>query len=143
SRSEFFFFAGRSRHTSLSRDWSSDVCSSDLAMYSNQQTAPFVVLSNPTLYANGQPQFVSTAFGQGGAGLPGTITWFNNPAIRDFRFSILLANAESGLTPPDSAIPTSRAVLFSFDDSAFFGPLPPHPLVFFEGEQSPISSTGV
>src|SRR5690606_39691553 len=26
-----FFFSGRSRHTSFSRDWSSDVCSSDLS----------------------------------------------------------------------------------------------------------------
>src|SRR5215475_15716149 len=26
----FFFFASRRRHTSFSRDWSSDVCSSDL-----------------------------------------------------------------------------------------------------------------
>src|SRR5690606_39552409 len=26
----FFFFSGRGRHTRFSRDWSSDVCSSDL-----------------------------------------------------------------------------------------------------------------
>src|SRR5216684_7684460 len=29
--SVFFFFSSRRRHTSCSRDWSSDVCSSDLA----------------------------------------------------------------------------------------------------------------
>src|SRR6266511_4577730 len=29
--SVFFFFSSRSRHTSFSRDWSSVVCSSDLA----------------------------------------------------------------------------------------------------------------
>src|SRR5690606_39485422 len=28
--SSFFFFSSRRRHTSFSRDWSSDVCSSDL-----------------------------------------------------------------------------------------------------------------
>src|SRR5256884_7665697 len=28
----FFFFSSRRRHTRCSRDWSSDVCSSDLAM---------------------------------------------------------------------------------------------------------------
>src|SRR5690606_40270682 len=28
----FFFFSSRRRHTRFSRDWSSDVCSSDLAM---------------------------------------------------------------------------------------------------------------
>src|SRR3990172_10816043 len=31
SRGAFFFFSSRRRHTSCSRDWSSDVCSSDLA----------------------------------------------------------------------------------------------------------------
>src|SRR2546422_5032742 len=30
----FFFFSSRRRHTRCSRDWSSDVCSSDLAMAS-------------------------------------------------------------------------------------------------------------
>src|SRR5690606_40012805 len=34
-----FFFASRRRHTSFSRDWSSDVCSSDLPIY---QTTSFV-----------------------------------------------------------------------------------------------------
>src|SRR5690606_40734528 len=33
----FFFFSSRRRHTSFSRDWSSDVCSSDLT-YSDQET---------------------------------------------------------------------------------------------------------
>src|SRR5690606_40731999 len=28
----FFFFSSRRRHTSFSRDWSSDVCSSDLSL---------------------------------------------------------------------------------------------------------------
>src|SRR5690606_40615263 len=30
----FFFFSSRRRHTRFSRDWSSDVCSSDLALLS-------------------------------------------------------------------------------------------------------------
>src|SRR5436309_11340036 len=29
----FFFFSSRRRHTRFSRDWSSDVCSSDLAVH--------------------------------------------------------------------------------------------------------------
>src|SRR5207302_2486261 len=29
----FFFFSSRRRHTRFSRDWSSDVCSSDLTLY--------------------------------------------------------------------------------------------------------------
>src|SRR6266511_3229405 len=36
----FFFFSIRRRHTSFSRDWSSDVCSSDLS----QETTPSVLL---------------------------------------------------------------------------------------------------
>src|SRR2546429_2320076 len=31
-RGLFFFFSSRRRHTRCSRDWSSDVCSSDLAL---------------------------------------------------------------------------------------------------------------
>src|SRR5690606_40709129 len=30
----FFFFSSRRRHTRFSRDWSSDVCSSDLGLFS-------------------------------------------------------------------------------------------------------------
>src|SRR5699024_11243902 len=33
-----FFFSSRRRHTSSKRDWSSDVCSSDLAKTDNQPT---------------------------------------------------------------------------------------------------------
>src|SRR6266496_3108218 len=32
-RFHYFFFSSRRRHTSSLRDWSSDVCSSDLALY--------------------------------------------------------------------------------------------------------------
>src|SRR5690606_41033071 len=31
----FFFFSSRRRHTRFSRDWSSDVCSSDLCTHNN------------------------------------------------------------------------------------------------------------
>src|SRR5690606_40788249 len=31
----FFFFSSRRRHTRFSRDWSSDVCSSDLVEFNN------------------------------------------------------------------------------------------------------------
>src|SRR5256884_7828885 len=36
---DFFFFSSRRRHTRCSRDWSSDVCSSDLWGVSNQYVA--------------------------------------------------------------------------------------------------------
>src|SRR5690606_41120510 len=34
----FFFFSSRRRHTRFSRDWSSDVCSSDLHYQADDQT---------------------------------------------------------------------------------------------------------
>src|SRR4030042_2722452 len=37
-----FFFASRRRHTRCSRDWSSDVCSSDLPLAGYLQTADIV-----------------------------------------------------------------------------------------------------
>src|SRR5687768_17981248 len=33
----FFFFSSRRRHTRCSRDWSSDVCSSDLPFFTGRQ----------------------------------------------------------------------------------------------------------
>src|SRR2546429_10013820 len=38
----FFFFSSRRRHTRCSRDWSSDVCSSDLAVGVGARLAPFL-----------------------------------------------------------------------------------------------------
>src|SRR5207302_3117432 len=53
----FFFFSSRRRHTRFSRDWSSDVCSSDLrigkaeqyvSVYSGMETAPFPSRCRPS-----------------------------------------------------------------------------------------------
>src|SRR5207253_7363844 len=49
-----FFFSSRRRHTRWPRDWSSDVCSSDLAMSSNVDLlhvlfGDVLALDNPTL----------------------------------------------------------------------------------------------
>src|SRR5690606_2445946 len=38
-----FFFSSRRRHTRFSRDWSSDVCSSDLFFEVEQEARPFIV----------------------------------------------------------------------------------------------------
>src|SRR5256885_11001624 len=42
-----FFFSSRRRHTRLQGDWSSDVCSSDLAAYDGGM--PVVDVSNPSI----------------------------------------------------------------------------------------------
>src|SRR5690606_39483825 len=39
----FFFFSSRRRHTRFSRDWSSDVCSSDLAMAARPHAQAFMI----------------------------------------------------------------------------------------------------
>src|SRR5205809_2602278 len=57
----FFFFSSRRRHTRCSRDWSSDVCSSDL------RAPPFP--GPPLRYLRGGP-------GKGGA------LWGNPPSLR-------------------------------------------------------------
>src|SRR6266496_71752 len=42
----FFFFSSRRRHTRSLRDWSSDVCSSDLTVLAGvPETAPWTLLS--------------------------------------------------------------------------------------------------
>src|SRR6266700_6920898 len=41
----FFFFSSRRRHTRFSRDWSSDVCSSDLARQQSDPERPIGLLS--------------------------------------------------------------------------------------------------
>src|SRR6266511_1463345 len=43
----FFFFSSRRRHTSFSRDWSSDVCSSDLVASSGDSAAARLQRSTP------------------------------------------------------------------------------------------------
>src|SRR6266511_5563076 len=48
----FFFFSSRRRHTRFSRDWSSDVCSSDLVCFSNAGTGnPWRVTGLTTIKA--------------------------------------------------------------------------------------------
>src|SRR5690606_25225291 len=46
-----FFFSSRRRHTRFSRDWSSDVCSSDLNIVTGINDAPHFN-SNETIYSN-------------------------------------------------------------------------------------------
>src|SRR5690606_39893272 len=43
----YFFFSSRRRHTSFSRDWSSDVCSSDLLFTTKER---FLLLQEDTLF---------------------------------------------------------------------------------------------
>src|SRR5690554_7256170 len=42
----FFFFSSRRRHTRCGRDWSSDVCSSDLIVVGEKSSSDFLRLTN-------------------------------------------------------------------------------------------------
>src|SRR5215475_15261884 len=70
----FFFFSSRRRHTRFSRDWSSDVCSSDLPTVNRAAgvsgiTEPDSLLQVQTLERNvrefGVPYFPITSLDQG------------------------------------------------------------------------------
>src|SRR5690625_2157086 len=52
----FFFFSSRRRHTRWPRDWSSDVCSSDLEPHDLPLRVPFrIKIRSPFPAAEGQP----------------------------------------------------------------------------------------
>src|SRR2546429_1866818 len=53
----FFFFSSRRRHTRCSRDWSSDVCSSDLEIHLRRQQVDF----STVYYDAGQRVLVPTS----------------------------------------------------------------------------------
>src|SRR5690606_3630645 len=52
----FFFFSSRRRHTRFSRDWSSDVCSSDLLFQAGNQTAVGQTVLTSTSVDTSDPQ---------------------------------------------------------------------------------------
>src|SRR2546422_7620551 len=68
----FFFFSSRRRHTRCSRDWSSDVCSSDLF----QWTAPIALSPHDPniLYHGGERGFMSKDAGKSWTALSGDLT---------------------------------------------------------------------
>src|SRR2546429_5396853 len=55
--SSFFFFSSRRRHTRCSRDWSSDVCSSDLAIATGSSENTSAVLMSPCFRRTQRPSF--------------------------------------------------------------------------------------
>src|SRR5436309_10371638 len=57
----FFFFSSRRRHTRFSRDWSSDVCSSDLAIFTSTDAATWTSRTSGIL----DQVYQGIAFGNG------------------------------------------------------------------------------
>src|SRR2546429_4213765 len=94
SCSYVFFFSSRRRHTRCSRDWSSDVCSSDLGpgqQAGRDAAGPDHARPVPVVRSRGGP-------GRGGGG-PMRVTWRSGPlAVRSFR---LLAGGQFASTIGD------------------------------------------
>src|SRR5256884_1894106 len=64
SRLMIFFFSSRRRHTRCSRDWSSDVCSSDLQQTSSQAAAAWMM---EALHRDVLLRIIETEFPSGAA----------------------------------------------------------------------------
>src|SRR6266513_2716071 len=62
-QSHFFFFSSKRRHTRSKRDWSSDVCSSDLAYVPAMSDEAVIVRNQGTIFLAGPP-LVKAATGE-------------------------------------------------------------------------------
>src|SRR5690606_39993815 len=74
-----FFFSSRRRHTRFSRDWSSDVCSSDLGQCATTETMTIIVNAIPSTPTGDEIQ----TFGEGAtiANIiinPESVVWYAN-----------------------------------------------------------------
>src|SRR5579871_6880468 len=92
----FFFFSSRRRHTRSLRDWSSDVCSSDLGWSTTLTKAglTWTLYGNPTI----------TYFLKGGGEQIGTTGFVLNSVVRDplNTSHILLAGRSGAWGSPDN-----------------------------------------
>src|SRR3712207_8080177 len=69
---EFVFFSSRRRHTRYWRDWSSDVCSSDLAQSGTEHSTP--------------PE--APRIGPGPYGISRPHPWYSKDAVKDAGFMV-------------------------------------------------------
>src|SRR2546422_7635464 len=109
----FFFFSSRRRHTRCSRDWSSDVCSSDLELFSPpylfKGVRPTITGALPARVGYGQTLQVDTPDGAGIAKVTlirlSSVTHAFDESAR--LVPLTFAPATGGLS---IALPASRAV---------------------------------
>src|SRR5690606_13723076 len=88
-----FFFSSRRRHTRFSRDWSSDVCSSDLAKW-------LAETETERGHAGAAIGFLVTQ--RPGIGLPNAHRWWGHLTVHTFR---TLLGATHAITPPNPDTP--------------------------------------
>src|SRR5438067_13919883 len=70
-RKKFFFFSSRRRHTRSKRDWSSDVCSSDLCAAARPTAEAYFL--NPISVMNATQRFTSAAWNSENASTPSPV----------------------------------------------------------------------
>src|SRR3989449_9131243 len=92
----FFFFSSRRRHRRCSRDWSSDVCSSDLeGVAAEQDRATFRIIGNDALLAVARALPRAPAELRGIAALPPSLATRHGPALLDgVQRALALAESE-------------------------------------------------
>src|SRR6266487_4969878 len=109
-----FFFSSRRRHTRWTGDWSSDVCSSDLAP-NVAVTAILQVSGVPNgtvLFISDEGQTMGRALPAGGAG---TVRWRTTPAASAY----VRAEVRHPSSDPSGLIPGAMAAL---TNPIFLGP---------------------
>src|SRR5256885_16872562 len=107
----FFFFSSRRRHTRLQGDWSSDVCSSDLAYYFHRATSvampanllviPFLELLMPAAVCAICVSYIWLSVAKVPAviagfalqGIAGTVKWLGGIRLADIRVATPSASA--------------------------------------------------
>src|SRR5699024_3267560 len=105
--SRLFFFSSRRRHTRSKRDWSSDVCSSDLA----ELGVTYVYVSPPNYWGFQQPNEHLLELDA----TPGLAKVYSDSQVRIFAVRAAFSAAElrqvleSSPFPPDGRTPLTRA----------------------------------
>src|SRR3989442_15004038 len=88
-----FFFSSRRRHTRCGRDWSSDVCSSDLVQMNNR-TSNLLTDHGPAALSNAGPTVVTYSIGTQAGVLSAAVT--SNQTMTYFLKNTNVTDTSSG-----------------------------------------------
>src|SRR5690554_6053035 len=127
SCSFFFFFSSRRRHTRCGRDWSSDVCSSDLVRQVNKLNSDMIRIGQQLLipsssrgadaYALSQSQRLQRTQSRERDGNKVSYTVRRGDTFwdiaREHRVSVREVAAWNGMAPGDPLIPGKKLVIWS------------------------------
>src|SRR2546422_5725688 len=119
----FFFFSSRRRHTRCSRDWSSDVCSSDLILLALQIERRYTKPQIFTMYAN------QVYLAHGNYGFAAAAQFYFGKPVTDLKLqeATLLAGMVNGpkfspLTNPELALNRRNLVIHRMEEEGKITP---------------------